>query len=291
MNILFGSNRCYWCDNYISAINEMSLTSTFSTSAETSGRLSSKRCSIISSLNNSKIPIEPSITEIDKVLLSFSAIYLTHYYNLNFFYLLIFLLVYGLIVLSVVSILEFFNLMSKIDIAKFVKIILNTVFVIYIFSFCILMIFFLNFLQLKIIIFILIFVCAASDIGGFIFGKIFKGPKLTKISPKKTISGAFGSIIFSSLTIVVLLFYFTNSFDYFFILIGIFPIASQLGDLIFLDLKEYAKVKDTSNLLPGHGGILDRIDSILLGVPIGFSTLIFILLMNLKISINRFTRI
>ena len=186
-----------------------------------------------------------------------------------------FLLVYGLIVLSVVSILEFFNLMNKINSAKFLKTILNTVFVIYIFSFCILMIFFLNFLQLKILIFILIFVCAASDIGGFIFGKIFKGPKLTKISPKKTISGAFGSIIFSSLTIVVLLFYFTNSFDYFFILIGIITsIACQLGDLFFSFLKRSAKVKDTGNLLPGHGGILDRIDSILLGVPIGFSTLI-----------------
>ena len=186
-----------------------------------------------------------------------------------------FLLVYGLIVLSVVSILEFFNLMNKINSAKFLKTILNTVFVIYIFSFCILMIFFLNFLQLKILIFILIFVCAASDIGGFIFGKIFKGPKLTKISPKKTISGAFGSIIFSSFTIIVLLFYFTNSFDYFFILIGIITsIACQLGDLFFSFLKRSAKVKDTGNLLPGHGGILDRIDSILLGVPIGFSTLI-----------------
>ena len=72
-----------------------------------------------------------------------------------------------------------------------------------------------------------------------------------------------------------MLFYFTNSFDYFFILIGIITsIASQLGDLFFSYLKRIAKVKDTSNLLPGHGGILDRIDSILLGVPIGFSTLI-----------------
>ena len=186
-----------------------------------------------------------------------------------------FLLVYGLIVLGVISILEFFNLMEKNSFKKFFKILFNTIFIIYILSFCTLFIFFLNFLQLKILIFILIFVCAASDIGGFIFGKIIKGPKLTKISPKKTISGAFGSIIFSNLTMLVFVFYFINSFDYFFIIIGtITSIACQLGDLFFSYLKRRAKIKDTSNLLPGHGGILDRIDSILLGVPIGFCSLI-----------------
>ena len=185
-----------------------------------------------------------------------------------------FLLVYGLIVLGVISILEFFNLMEKINCQKFFKILINTIFIIYIFSFCALFILFLNFLQLKILIFILIFVCAASDTGGFIFGKIFKGPKLTKISPKKTISGAFGSIFFSSLTMLAFVFYFTKSFDYFFLIIGtIISIACQVGDLFFSYLKRRAKVKDTSNLLPGHGGILDRIDSILLGVPIGFYAL------------------
>ena len=96
-----------------------------------------------------------------------------------------FLFVYGLIVLGVISILEFFNLMKKINYQKFFKILLNTIFIIYIFTLCVLFVFFLNFLQLKILIFILILVCAASDIGGFIFGKIFKGPKLTKISPNK----------------------------------------------------------------------------------------------------------
>ena len=186
-----------------------------------------------------------------------------------------FLLVYGLIILGVISILEFLNLMEKINCQKFFKILLSIIFIIYIFCFCALFIFFLNFTQLKILIFILIFVCAASDIGGFIFGKIIKGPKLTKISPKKTISGAFGSIIFSNLTMLVFVFYFINSFDYFFIIIGtITSIACQLGDLFFSYLKRRAKIKDTSNLLPGHGGILDRIDSILLGVPIGFCSLI-----------------
>ena len=185
-----------------------------------------------------------------------------------------FLLVYGLIILGVLSILEFFNLMEKISYKKYFKIFFNIIFIIYIFSFCVLFIFFLNYLQLKILIFIFIFVCAASDIGGFIFGKIFKGPKLTKISPKKTISGAFGSIIFSSFTLFVFAFYFTNSFNYFIIIIGIITsIACQLGDLFFSYLKRRAKIKDTSNLLPGHGGVLDRIDSILLGVPAGFISL------------------
>ena len=186
-----------------------------------------------------------------------------------------FLLVYGLIILGVISILEFLNLMEKINCQKFFKILLNTIFIFYIFCFCALFIFFFNFSQLKILIFILIFVCAASDIGGFIFGKIFKGPKLTKISPKKTISGALGSIFFSTLTMLFFVFYFTKSFDYFSLIIGItVSIACQLGDLFFSYLKRRAKIKDTSNLLPGHGGILDRIDSILLGVPIGFYFLI-----------------
>ena len=186
-----------------------------------------------------------------------------------------FLLVYGLIVLGVISILEFFNLMNKTNFQKFFKILYNTIFIIYIFSFCALFVFFLNFLQLKILIFTLIFVCAASDVGGFIFGKTIKGPKLTKISPKKTISGAFGSIIFSNIAIFVSIFYFSNSFDYSFIIIGsIISIACQLGDLFFSYLKRRAKIKDTSNILPGHGGILDRIDSILLGVPVGFCSLI-----------------
>ena len=186
-----------------------------------------------------------------------------------------FLLVYGLIVLGVLSILEFFNLMNKTYFQKFFKILYNIIFIFYIFSFCALFVFFLNFLQLKILIFILIFVCAASDIGGYIFGKTFKGPKLSKISPKKTISGAIGSIIFSNIALFVFIFYFSSSFKYSFIIVGsTISIACQLGDLFFSYLKRRAKIKDTSNLLPGHGGILDRIDSILLGLPIGFYFLI-----------------
>ena len=115
--------------------------------------------------------------------------------------------------------------------------------------------------------------CVASDIGGFIFGKIFKGPKLTKISPNKTISGAIGSLVFSSLFILMLIFYLTKNFDPYIIIIGcITSISCQIGDLFFSLLKRKSFLKDSGNFLPGHGGILDRIDGILLGVPVGFLT-------------------
>jgi phosphatidate cytidylyltransferase len=109
-----------------------------------------------------------------------------------------------------------------------------------------------------------------SDIGGLVFGKIFKGKKLTKISPNKTISGSIGSLIFSMLLI---LFSYENIFNK--NLISLFAITifisiiSQLGDLFVSLLKRKAKVKDTSDILPGHGGILDRIDGIIFAIPVG----------------------
>ena len=116
--------------------------------------------------------------------------------------------------------------------------------------------------------------CIGSDIGGYIFGKIFKGPKLTKISPKKTISGAIGSIVFSALLFCSLIFAFLNQFNYKFLVVAIITsIFCQIGDLLFSLLKRKAKLKDTGNILPGHGGILDRLDGILLGSPIGFTSI------------------
>jgi phosphatidate cytidylyltransferase len=80
--------------------------------------------------------------------------------------------------------------------------------------------------------------CVASDIGGFVFGKLFKGPKLTKISPNKTISGAIGSIIFTSLIISTSLFYFTKNFNYLILILCItISISTQIGDLFFSFLK------------------------------------------------------
>tara|TARA_Y100000768_G_C23905489_1_gene647344 strand:- start:411 stop:779 length:369 start_codon:yes stop_codon:yes gene_type:complete len=112
--------------------------------------------------------------------------------------------------------------------------------------------------------------CISSDIGGFIFGKIFKGKKLTKISPKKTVSGAIGSLVLGVITVFLLFNFFLKEFYIQGILIGLITsLACQIGDLFFSFLKRKAKLKDTSNFLPGHGGILDRLDGIYFGIPIG----------------------
>jgi len=183
-------------------------------------------------------------------------------------------LVFILILLAVLSILEFLQLIKKVFKNKFYNYLSSFIFIIYIFIFCIMFFFFSNFLQLKILLFSLLLGCVASDIGGFIVGNILKGPKLTKISPKKTISGAVGSVIFTVIVISGFFYYFTNSFSYKILIIAIATSCScQIGDLIFSFLKRKAKLKDTGNFLPGHGGILDRVDGILLGVPIGFLAL------------------
>ena len=184
------------------------------------------------------------------------------------------ILVYTLIVLGVFSIIEFISLMKKIKISWYYVFVANLFFIIYVFSFCYIFLIFFNFIQLKIIIFSLLICCAGSDIGGFITGKIFQGPKLTKISPKKTLSGSLGSLIFASLFLFCSILYFTNNINYkiFFVAI-ITSIACQVGDLFFSFLKRNAKVKDTGNFFPGHGGVLDRLDGIFLGLPMGFLAL------------------
>ena len=123
-----------------------------------------------------------------------------------------------------------------------------------------------------------------SDIGGYIFGKIFKGKKLTKISPNKTYSGAVGSIVFSfqSLYIVNLLqiFFFNkqliNFFDTNFLIITIFiSLICQAGDIFVSFLKRKINIKDISNILPGHGGILDRIDGLIFVLIFCFTLKLF----------------
>jgi phosphatidate cytidylyltransferase len=195
------------------------------------------------------------------------------YFILNFN----FVLICCLLILGIISILEFFNLLKRIFINKFYLLIGNTIFTIYVFLFCLVFFFFLNIIQLKIIIISLLLGCIASDVGGFISGKIFKGVKLTKISPNKTFSGAIGSVIFSCATISYVVFLFTKNFDYKIIIIGISTsIFCQIGDLFFSLLKRKAKIKDTGNFLPGHGGVLDRLDGIYFGLPFGLLTLFLI---------------
>ena len=181
------------------------------------------------------------------------------------------ILVFSLIVFGVLSLLEFIKIINKIFKNNLKSIIINSFFLIYVSLFCFLFLYFSNFLQLKIILFTLLIGCVFSDIGGFIFGKIFKGPKLTKISPNKTIAGAIGSIIFTIIFLSGIFYFFIKNFDNKILLIAtITSISCQLGDLFFSFLKRKAKIKNTGNFLPGHGGILDRLDGIFLGVPSGF---------------------
>ena len=185
-----------------------------------------------------------------------------------------FILVFTLIVLGVLSLLEFFNINKKILKNKSYLIISNLFFIIYVFLFCFMFLFFSNYIQLKIILFTLLFGCIASDIGGFVFGKILKGPKLTKISPNKTISGAVGSLLSTSIIISISFFYFTENFSYNILIVSIITsLACQSGDIFFSFIKRKAKIKDTGNFLPGHGGVLDRLDGIFFGIPLGFLAL------------------
>ena len=184
-----------------------------------------------------------------------------------------FLLLYFLLVFGTFAIIEFFNISKKIKSNKFINFTQNLVFVLFVFLFCSLFFLLTNSFQTKVILFIFLLGCVASDIGGFVVGKIFKGPKLTNISPKKTLSGAFGSILFSIIVINLLFFYIFQSYSLNLLLIAIFTsIGCQLGDLVFSFLKRKAKIKDTGKFLPGHGGVLDRLDGILVGVPVGLIT-------------------
>ncbi len=189
-----------------------------------------------------------------------------------------YVMTFFLMIVGIFSILEFFKIIKKIFLKNNIKqFFFNIIFIVYIFSFCTYFVTLSSFLHLKILIFIILLTCVASDIGGFLFGKILKGPKLTKISPNKTISGAIGSLIFSSFSIFIMIYYLTKSFDPYIFLIGcIISISCQIGDLIFSYLKRKSFLKDSGNFLPGHGGILDRIDGMLLGIPIGFLTFLIV---------------
>ena len=127
-----------------------------------------------------------------------------------------------------------------------------------------------NFLLFCFVILISVF----SDIGGFVFGKIFRGPKLTKISPNKTYSGVFGSLIFS-LAIGFIYIHYNEQFlinlslTYYdvFLIIVVISVINQIGDLTISYFKRLKNMKNTGKILPGHGGLLDRIDGIIFTLP------------------------
>ena len=128
-------------------------------------------------------------------------------------------------------------------------------------------------------------ICISTDLGGYIFGKTFRGPKLTKISPNKTYTGVIGSFVCSliigilmlnnfPISILILteneiyLGYSSKTQLYYLLIILSISLISQIGDLIISYFKRLVKVKDTGKIIPGHGGLLDRIDGLIFVIPI-----------------------
>ena len=194
-----------------------------------------------------------------------------------------YIMIVSLIIIAIISWIEFYALISKIfkkDILRnrFFRFIYKTLSLLYL-SGLVYLIFAIEskYSNLKIYLLYSVLVAILSDIGGLVCGKIFKGKKLTKISPNKTISGSIGSFIFSTLLIPFFYkIYIDQNLLNILLITIIISLTSQLGDLFISYLKRKAKVKDTSNLLPGHGGVLDRIDGIIFAIPLGIFLFIVI---------------
>ena len=195
--------------------------------------------------------------------------------GLVFFY--TYILLISLIIISLIAWIEFNSLISKIFIkkkfqTKLLRVLVKFLTLLYLSLFSVLI--FNGIAQveasIKINIIYLFAICIISDIGGLIFGKIFKGKKLTKISPNKTISGSIGSFFLSSLLVPVFYYIYDKNIALISLLLLSISVSlsCQLGDLFISYLKRKAKVKDTGDLLPGHGGVLDRIDGILFAIPV-----------------------
>jgi len=201
-------------------------------------------------------------------LLLISLLFLMYFYS--------FITIVSLIIIAIIVWIEFYALISKIlpknrfkD--KLFRFLYKAISLLYLSS-LVYLIFIIEsyFPNLEMYLFYSVLVAILSDIGGLVFGKTFKGKKLTKISPNKTVSGSIGSLIFS--LFLILPFYekliICNLFTLIVVTI-IISISTQLGDLFISLLKRKAKVKNTSDLLPGHGGVLDRVDGIIFAIPIG----------------------
>ena len=118
-------------------------------------------------------------------------------------------------------------------------------------------------------IFYVIIICSSTDIGGYVFGKIFKGPKLTKISPKKTYAGMIGGYFLSLIIISVIInFIGFEITPILFLLTILISTVSQLCDILISYFKRLSKIKNTGKLIPGHGGLLDRIDGMIFAFPV-----------------------
>ncbi len=213
---------------------------------------------------------------IKRIITSFTLLFILAVSYINKYFLAL-----TLIAISILSFIELKKLIDKIfnnlstGMANF-KIILLLISLIYLIIFSLTIWNFINYYNFKILILYFILVCVVTDVGGFIFGRIFKGKKLTSISPNKTYAGLIGAYFFSFLLLFI--FFETLDFKIYKILIITFLICSfaQIGDLFFSYLKRKANVKDSGTILPGHGGIIDRIDGILFGVPVGIFFITFL---------------
>ncbi len=142
-----------------------------------------------------------------------------------------------------------------------------------------------NFNENSLVFFLfVILICISTDIGGYCFGKIFKGPKLTAISPNKTYAGMIGGYFLSVLFVIIFfnldykLDTFSNTKEFnlsIFILVLLISTISQLGDIIISYFKRISKIKNTGKIIPGHGGLLDRIDGMIFAFPFSYIVLYF----------------
>ena len=138
---------------------------------------------------------------------------------------------------------------------------------------------------------LIILICVSTDIGGYIFGNLFKGPKLSKISPNKTQSGMLGSYALSLVVSSIFVLQYSNDIYIkqnliendlkFVILIFLISSVSQVGDLIISYFKRSSKIKNTGNIIPGHGGLLDRIDGMIFVFPFVYLITLFPILIKL----------
>jgi len=201
----------------------------------------------------------------------------------NFSHQLIFIL--SILILGVIVCVEANNMFSKLLVFNFsqgrgITKNLNFKFMILnIITFCYVFFIFCHYsyeihrLESPIFFLYVISLCIFTDIGGYVFGKIIGGKKLTKISPNKTISGTIGSFISCIVPLIIFLnlgfldLEFSSNNIIFCFLVSL---ISQLGDLFISYFKRKAKIKDTGKILPGHGGVLDRVDGIIFAVPFSY---------------------
>ena len=195
-----------------------------------------------------------------------------------FMFLILIASIYNAIILTLALLIilfeiyyEFFNLLKKIFTSSKIKLYLASLFVLIYVTSVILLTWqiAINYNDSNsLYLFIIITICVFSDIGGYIFGKTFKGKKLTSISPNKTYSGLIGAYL---LSYVMVYFLYNSYLTLSFIAIYTFIISSisQIGDIFISFLKRKSRIKDTGILIPGHGGLLDRLDGIIFALPSG----------------------